>query len=98
MADDREIWLTPKMTGVAAVVADGEGALSTFPTGFSGIMIGAQAVPGVEPMVVIGVLAGDGRFLAGATSRAHYLRLYELLGQTIEAIDRGDFALAEVSQ
>lgn len=96
MAD--EIWMAPRMTGVAAVISEAEGALSTFPDGFAGIMIGAQPLPDAAPMIVIGVLAKDGRFVCGATSRPFYLRLQELLDQTIEAIDRGDFDKPPVAQ
>lgn len=90
MADD-EIWMTPLMTGVPAVVSEGVGAISNFPEGFAGLMIGAQHMPGHEPMIVIGVLDRDGRFLAAATCKPFYLRFRELLDETIAAIDRGDF-------
>jgi hypothetical protein len=90
VADD-ELMLAPLMTGVPAAASEFEGAISMFPDGFSGIMVGGQHIPNRPPAVVVGVLAADGRFVAGVTTRDFAVRLRELLDVTIEAIDRGDF-------
>lgn len=90
--------VAPVMTGVPAAISEAEGALSTFPDGFAGIMVGAQHVPGFPPAIVVGVLKGTGEFVAGMTSLEFARRLRELLDLSIEAIERGDFDQAERAQ
>lgn len=96
--NDAELTLAPVMTGVPAAVSEAEGAISMFPDGFAGIMVGGQHIPNHPPAVVVGVLARDGRFVAGVTTREFAVRLRELLDAAIEAIDRGDFDKPAVAQ
>jgi hypothetical protein len=94
----RDIYLAPRMRAVPALVIEAEGAISTFDPGFTGVMVGADHVPGQGGVLVIGVHERDGRFVCGVVVRRDLAQLRAMIDDTIAAIDAGAYAQPAVQQ
>lgn len=95
---ERDIFLAPQMRAVPAVVIEAEGAISTFDPGFTGVMVGADHVPGHGGVLVIGVHERNGRFVAGVVRQEYLLRLRAMIDETLAAIEAGAFGQPPVQQ
>ncbi|QJQ31804.1 hypothetical protein GV829_04545 [Sphingomonas lacunae] len=57
---DTDIFVAPMMRAVTGIVAESEGAVSTLPVGFQGLVVSETEIPTYGLCMVIGVHRKDG--------------------------------------
>ncbi|WP_066546804.1 hypothetical protein [Sphingomonas sp. CCH15-F11] len=96
MSGDREIYATPSMQVVPALVCIPEGAIDTLGDA-QGVVIGAQHLDGFGPCLFIGTRMRDGTAQIGAIPPNHWPQLADVLNEVFGQLQRGEFDRAAVA-
>lgn len=96
-ADDQEIYATPMMQVVPALVTVPQGAIDTLGTA-QGVVVGAANLEGFGGCLFIGTRMKDGTAMIAAVPSGSWIQLAGILNATLAQLQRGEFDLPQVAQ